>query len=94
VTELAEILRQRLEPYAYPNSFSFAFDTKRADLQCIVENGKTVAVRLTPARRTLVMAFVGRRTGVRVSLKVEETTWEAIVETVMSTVESLLQKGT
>jgi len=88
--EAAEILRERLASYAHPDSFSFAFGTKAADLQCEVEHGRTVGVRLTPARVTLVMSFDGR-SGVRASMEIEEATLDAIVETAVRTVETLLK---
>lgn len=90
--EASGILRERLAPYAVPDSFSFHFDSKRADLQCEVEAGRTTGLRLTPARVTLALAF-DHRSGARVSMKVEEATLEDIVYTVGHTVEALLETG-
>jgi len=90
--ELSEILRTRLAPYAVPDSFSFRFGSKKADMQCEVEKGRTVGVRLTPARSTLALSFMGR-SGARVSLTVEEATLEEIAVTAAVTVETLLKRG-
>jgi len=88
--EVTEVLRGRLAPFAVPDSFSFAFGSKSADMQCEVEGGRTVGVRLTPARSTLTMSFLGR-SGIPVSLKIEEATLEDLAVTAAVTVETLLR---
>lgn len=89
--EAATLLRRRLESRAAPNTFSFEFRSRAIDLRCVVEDGRTVGIELSPARETLRISF-DRPDGIRVSVRAEEESLEILVETVVRTVVSTLER--
>jgi len=90
--EAAEVLQERLAPWALPFTFSMHFGSRATDLQLIHgEEGQTESLRLIPERLTLTLSF-DHRAGHRITLKVEEATNGRIVETVIATVDRWLSK--
>jgi len=90
VIEATDVIVEGLAPYG--DGCSVRWDSKRADLQPEVEDGRVVGLRLVPGRVTLAVAFDKFGTSyVRVSLCVGESTVERCVETVLDTVKTLLE---
>jgi len=90
--EAAEVLQERLAPWALPFTFSMHFGSRATDLQVVHEEASRIeSLRLVPERLTLTLSF-DHRAGHRITLKVEEATNERIVETVIATVDRWLSK--